>query len=88
MKVRICVQIDGLAVDESGHPAPAGLEISMDVNNACVLPNYQELTQSVRKEGVLRLTGLDGFVKPEDMEFITPEEYDLWYGDGKNGRGW
>jgi hypothetical protein len=41
----------------------------------------QELTESISKEGILRATCLEGIVDPEDIEFITPEEYDREYGD-------
>ncbi len=81
MHVRICFEIDGLAIDENGYPAPAGLCMALDVGDNAKLPDYQDLVASIRKEGLLRMTGLDGLVEPDDLVFITPEEYDQEYGD-------
>ncbi len=84
MKIRICFEVDGLAIDESGNPAPAGVSIALDANDDAKLPDYQELVKSIRKEGLLRMTCLDGLAQPDDVVFITPEEYDRKYGEDAN----
>ncbi len=81
MEAKIYLEIDGLAIDENNNPAPAGLCIKFEVPGGTKLPDYQELVQSVRKEGLLRMTGLDGLVEPDDINFITQEEYEREYGE-------
>ncbi len=79
MRIRICFKVNGLAEDENGNPAAAGLCIDLGESDKDI--EYEKLTAAVNKEGVLKMACLDGTVKPEDMEFITPEEYDKEYGD-------
>ena len=79
MKLRICFEINGLAEDEHGNPAPAGLAMSLGETEKQV--DYQELTKNINIHSVLELTCLNGFVRPEDVKIITPEEYDEKYGD-------
>lgn len=79
MKLRVCFEIDGLAEDEHGDPAPAGLDITFGEAEKQV--DYQELVQNISIDGVLKFVCLDGIVRPEDVRIITPEEYDEKYGD-------
>ena len=81
MKVRLYLEIDDLAIDENGNTAPAGLCVALDISDGTKLPDYQELVQSIKKEDMLRLTGLDGLAEPDDVRFITREEYEREYGD-------
>lgn len=81
MKVRICFEIKGLAVDENGNPAPAGVCMILDTNDNAKMPNYQELVKSIKKEGLLQMTCLDEIAQPDDIVFITPDEYDRKYGE-------
>ena len=81
MKVKIYLEIAGLAINENNNPAPAGMCISFDVADGTKLPEYDEFVKSIKKDGLLRLTGLDGMVKPDDVRFITQEEYEREYGD-------
>lgn len=81
MKIRICFEIEGLAVDENGNPAPAGLCMTLDMSDDTKLPSYQELVKSIKKEGLLQMTCLDGLAQPDDVVFITSEEYDRKYGE-------
>lgn len=78
MKLRICFKVNGLARDEAGLPCPAGMCLSMEAEKE--IP-YEQLCAAVDKEALLHLAGLDTLVTPDDMEFITPEEYDREYGD-------
>ena len=82
MKLRICFEIDGLAELEDGTPAPAGLAMTLGETEKQV--DYWEFTRNVSIENVLKFTCLDGIVKPEDVRFITPEEYDEKYGDDED----
>lgn len=81
MKLMVCYEIDGLAKDEYGDPAPGGLAITLGETEKQI--DYQELAQNISIDGVLKLVCLDGIVRPEDVRIITPEEYDEKYGDEK-----
>ena len=74
-KVRACFEIAGLAEDENGNPAPAGLQIVLG-ESVKEWP-YDELMKNHPTDALARLLN----VKLEDITIITPEEYDERYGD-------
>lgn len=78
-KVRICLEINGIAQDEQGNPCPAGGQIELGETELNI--DYHELTKDLNIPGVLKMMHLDTIVKPEDVRVITPEEYDERYGD-------
>lgn len=88
MLIRICFKVKGLARDEHGKPCDAGMQVCLG-ESAEAIP-YDKLTEpfcfNENKADLLKLAVLDGIVKPEDVEIITPEEYDRDYGDdGEEG---
>ncbi len=74
MNVRICFEVEDFVIDESGNPAPAGMCIAFKANDDAKLPDYQALAKAVRE-----LAG-----QPDNIVFITPEEYDRKYGENAN----
>ena len=74
-KVRCCFEIAGMAADENGTPAPAGLQIVLG-ESVKEWP-YEDLMKHHPTDALARLLN----VKPEDVTIITPEEYDERYGD-------
>lgn len=78
MKVRVCFEL--CTRDEAGN-IESIFGLAMTIGESGKEIDYQQLTATINKEGVLRTTCLDGIVKPEDMKIITPEEYDEKYGD-------
>lgn len=76
-KVRLCFEVDGIAVDENGNPCPAGMAITIDETVKEI--EYSELTADINLDAVARL--IPGDVRPEDIRIITPKEYDEKYGD-------
>lgn len=78
MKTKICFRVRGLAVDENGLPAPAGLCMEMETDKPIETP-YEELAASIDKLALLRILCLEGIVSPDDVEIISPEEYDNEY---------
>ena len=74
-KVRACFEIAGMAVDEHGNPAPAGLQIVLG-ESPKEWP-YEDLMKDHPTDAMARLLN----VKPEDITIITPQEYDERYGD-------
>ena len=74
-KVRACFEIAGMAEDENGNPAPAGLQITLG-ESLKEIP-YEELKKSADIEAIAVMF----HVKPEDITIITPQEYDERYGD-------
>ena len=82
-KVRVCIEVDGLAKDEFGNPCPAGLCMTIGEEQAeeATGAEYEEIIKNVKIEEVLRIACLDRFYKPEDCRMITPEEYDEKYGE-------
>lgn len=79
MKLRIFFEINGLAEDEHGDPAPAGLAMTLGETEKQI--DYQEFVQNISINSVLKLACLNNTVNPEDVRIITPEEYDEKYGD-------
>ncbi len=78
MKIRVCFELS--TRDEDGNINNT-FGLSMSIGEIEKEIDYQKLTASINKEGVLRTVCLDGIVKPEDMRIITPEEYDREYGE-------
>lgn len=76
MKIRVCFELS--TRDESGN-INGTFGLAMTIGESEKEIDYQKLTASINKEGVLRTACLDGIVKPEDMRIITPEEYDREY---------
>lgn len=79
MKVRICLEVDNLAIDEDGKPCKSGLCLELGETQKEI--EYEKLIASVNKEAILKMACLDKIVPPENAVFITPEEYDTQYGD-------
>lgn len=78
MKVRVCFELS--TRDDDGNISGT-FGLAMTIGESDKEIDYQQLTASINKEGVLRTTCLVDFVKPEDVRIITPEEYDEKYGD-------
>ena len=78
-KVRICLEIDGLAEDELGNDCPAGVQIELGETDQDI--DYHELTEELNIPGILKMMCLADRVSPDDVRVITPEEYDERYGD-------
>ena len=76
-RVRACFEIAGMAADENGNPAPAGLQITLGESIKEV--PYDELIKAADFDAIAAMF----HVKPEDITTITPEEYDERYGDGE-----
>ena len=78
-ELRICFEVQGFGVDESGNPCPVGMQISLG-NSDKDIP-YSVLTESINMSRILELACLDGLTKSENVKIISPEEYDTRYGD-------
>jgi len=83
MRLRICFKVNGLATDEDGNPAPTGA--CLDLGEVSEPIPYEVLTEPFcfkeNVESLLKMVFLDRCVTPEDIEIITPEEYDRDFGD-------
>ena len=82
-KLRICLEVNGLAEDEHGNPHPAGICLEMEYpgEQAITKEKYKELMNQVPISGILKVAYLDSVVSPENCRIITPEEYDERYGE-------
>ncbi|WP_304964929.1 hypothetical protein [uncultured Oscillibacter sp.] len=78
MNVRICFELSSR--DENGN-IDSTFGLAMTIGESEKEIDYQKLTASINKEGVLRTACLDSIVKAEDVKIITPEEYDEKYGE-------
>lgn len=75
----IYVEIMGMATDEHGHPAKAGMEINMgDISQGRKIP-YEALVSAINLPALLAWLGLD--FDPGDVTVITPEVYLEEYGE-------
>ena len=81
-KVRICLEINGLAEDEDGNPRPGGvcLTLGEDCEEELTGEEYQRIMEQLDVEGVLRFGCLDEAFSADDCRLISPEEYDRKYG--------
>lgn len=73
-KVRVCFEIAGMAEDDQGHPAPAGMEVCM--GESLKEYPYEKLTKGIDYDAIANLLHVDR----KDITVITPEEYDERYG--------
>ena len=74
-KVRVCFEIAGMAADENGNPAPAGLEITLGESEKEI--PYEELAKAADIRAIANMIN----AKPEDITIITTQEYDERYGE-------
>lgn len=81
-EVKVCFEVNGIAVNEAGIPCPAGLQITVGETDQEF--DYMELAQAVDISKVLKMACLEGYVKPENVKIITPEEYDQRF-DNREG---
>lgn len=77
-RLRVCFEVDGIAVDEHGEPCPAGLQIDFGETSKTI--PYEELTKNINIPELLKVAGLS-FISASDVRVITPEEYDEKYGE-------
>lgn len=74
-KVRACFEVAGMATDENGNPAPAGLQIQL--GEALNEWPYEDLIARLDLNKVAAAIHVD----PAAITVITPQEYDERYGD-------
>ena len=60
---------------------PEEFGVSLEMGETARPIPYETLAGAVNKEALLRACGLDGVVKPEHVEVMTPEEYERKYGE-------
>lgn len=78
-RLRICFEVlTGLATHDDGSPAPAGMQLDLGETEKEI--DYAQLTANISIPGVLSHFGLDSMIRPEDVQVISPEEYDERYG--------
>lgn len=82
-KVRICLEIQRLGMDENGKLCPAGICLALGDEDGEEMTGaeYETFLQQVKIEEVLRLACLDKLYTPADCRLITPDEYDRKYGE-------
>lgn len=81
-KLRICIEIQGLAEDENGNPCSAGLCMTLgEVPEECFAEKYNAFMRGIKIGEVLKIACLDGVISEDRCRIITPEEYDEKYGD-------
>lgn len=83
-KVRVCFEVQGLAIDERGNPAPAGMEFTIGEVPDEKYEAAMKSVKAVKALDILHFVGLDSFAseyKESDFRLISPEEYDHEYGD-------
>lgn len=79
----IYVEIMGMAADEDGYPAKAGMEINIgDISQGRKIP-YDALVSAINLPALFAQFGLD--FDPNDIKVITPEVYSEEYGAQAKG---
>ena len=78
MRLRVCLEVDGIGMDENGKPCATGLQL--DFGETTKEVPYEDLVKNLNVFEVLKVAGL-GFVSASDVRIITPEEYDEKYGE-------
>ncbi len=77
----IYMKVFGLAVGEDGKKDYAGLKLSLGTFKPGYEQTYDEIISKIHKEELQKITGLEKMFKPEDIQIITPEEYNRDFGD-------
>lgn len=82
-KLRICMEIQGLAQDENGAPCAGGVALTLGDDDAEEITGeeYRKMMECISIQGVLKAVMLDGIYEPEDCRLISPEEFDREYGE-------
>lgn len=76
MKERVCFRIR--IGDGNGNYDYAGIEMVIGLKRPV---DYAELASRIDKNAVLKRCYLDGIASADDVEVITPEEFDCEFGD-------
>lgn len=89
-RVRICSEVHGMAADKTGNPVPAGMEFTLGevTDEKYTEIVYYEATKGIKAIAWLKALGMEHIAaqhKEEDFKRITPEEYDMKYGDNDQG---
>lgn len=71
------IKVKNLA-DTGDLPVPCGITITCKKRE--FEPSYEEFTAEFDKAVLLKGLNLDRYLKPEDIEFITKEEYEQLFG--------
>lgn len=86
--LKVCFEVQGLAVDEKGNPAAAGMQFAFgevsDEKYAAF--DYFEAFKNIKAIELLNTLGLGQLASGRtvaDFRLISPEEYDREYGDGE-----
>ena len=74
-KANIYLEVADMAQDAQGNPKPVGVTISIG-ESMKEIP-YDTLTHNLNISAIAKMLN----VQPEDVSFITPEEYEERYGD-------
>jgi len=77
MKVRICYKIT--LTGENGQPEHHGMSLELDAIKEGI--TYQQLAAVIDKQKLIDMACLTDVVKPDQMELITPEDFDKEFGD-------
>lgn len=84
-RLRICLEIQGLAEDEQGNLCAGGVCLSLgDADDDKYDAAYEHIVNSIDIEDILTLVGLKGEFTAADCRIITPEEYDRKYSDDED----
>lgn len=89
-KLRIFLEIQGLASGKDGEPCPGGLCVTIGEESAEEIAgeDYRKLMEQIDVAGILKVACLDGIFSPEVCRLLTPEEYDEKYGEDEKQDGW
>ena len=77
MKERVCFRIR--IGDGNGNYDYAGIEMVIGLKRPV---DYAELAARIDKNAVLKRCYLDGIASADDVEVITPEDFECEFGDG------
>lgn len=83
--LKICYEVQGLAIDDEGNPVPAGLCLTLE---GLTDENYDRAVKWISEadptEVLPGFFGMDTLLKahrPEDFRLISEEEYEEKYGE-------
>lgn len=77
MDVRICFRIT--MTGDNGEPEQHGMCFELQHIKEGV--TAEQLAACIDKQGLINATGLAGIVTPDQMELITPEQFDAEFAD-------
>ena len=77
-ELKIYFRVKNLCEDDDGNPCDGTMVMNLGEQKEDI--DYNKVANAINKEVLFKNVGLDLFFEVDDVEIITPEEYEREYG--------